>query len=68
MKYYLMAGFVVVAVAAAVAFSPLWQDQGADAYAHKRDRAEAETKVRPASFAEMKWKEGDEDRAPASKK
>ena len=71
MKYYIAAGFLVMAVIGYSLFSGPHSGMSTaanDAYAGKRDRVENETKERPASFADMKFKEGDADRAPASKK
>ena len=70
MKYYLLAGAIILAGAAAVFLSPGKSPKVSDSdhFAAKRHVAEAETKVRPSHFEEMKWKpiEGVDMRAPAS--
>lgn len=69
MKYYLLAGVIVFSGVVAVVLS---QSGGsmteADHFAAKRQLTEAETKVRPAYFEDMKFKlePGVEQRAPAS--
>lgn len=65
---YVLAACVIVAGAAAVYFSNQGQQiDEADAHEQWRQSAvEAETRVRPAYFEDMKYKEGAEVRAPAS--
>jgi hypothetical protein len=67
MKYYIVAGCVAVA-ALAVAIN-FYHSKPEDAHTHwKRYTVEAETKVRPAYFEDMKFKPGPEVRQPASNK
>lgn len=73
MKKFVWMGAVVVAAAAAVwAYSHFSapKDYAVGSAEWKYYTAEAETKVRPAHFEDLKWKESDaaELRAPASKK
>lgn len=72
MKYYILAGFVGISAMVAVILASNQSSHVAqdDAYAAKRTIVETETKVRPASFEDMKFKLSDEVemRAPASNK
>ena len=73
MKYYFLAGLVLIAAVVAVMMSRNGgQSASAQAeyehFAKKRDIAEVETKVRPASFENMKFEPGAEMRSPASVK
>ena len=68
MKYYFLAGLIVLAGLVAVVLSRSRTVALDEHYTKKRDVAETETKVRPASFEDMKWKaaEGAVIRTPAT--
>lgn len=71
MKYYILAGIVILAGITAVVISQNQAPQEDAAVAEwKRVAVENETKVRPSSFEELKWtpEAAVEMRAPASKK